>query len=176
MSILPAASRTDFTALFTLLSSVTSIRANSALAMGAMRLGSLTVPNTRAPRSARSCAVFRPIPEETPVINATLFAIIRPWFWLPRLAKPACNHQRFASYPGGILRGEKDSGRRDILCLPNAAKWGLRFQLLPEIALVESGRDYALGNYHSGIDGVNSNVARSKLVGQRPCYGIDRRF
>ena len=92
------------------------------------------------------------------------------------LAKPAGNHQRFASNPGGILRSEKDSGRRDILCLSDAAKWGLRFQLFPEIALIESAGDHAFGHHHSRIDGVNSNVAGPKLLGQRPRYGVDRCF
>ncbi len=49
------------------------------------------------------------------------------WSCIFLSTKAARNHQRFASNPGGILRGEKDSGRRNILCLPNAAKWGLRF-------------------------------------------------
>src|SRR6266446_9469633 len=76
MSICPALSKTDFAAFFTLLSSVTSMSTNSALAMESTRLGSLTVPNTRAPRSASSRAVCRPMPEETPVINTTLFSIL----------------------------------------------------------------------------------------------------
>src|SRR5207249_3999269 len=52
--------------------------------MGLAAFGLRTEPNTRAPRSASNCAISRPMPEETPVINAVLFfsvvCIYTSWF------------------------------------------------------------------------------------------------
>jgi hypothetical protein len=58
---------------------------NSTWAMGFARRRSLTVPKVRAPRSANSCAVSRPIPDETPVTNAIVLVVI---FVLPSLFLP----------------------------------------------------------------------------------------
>jgi hypothetical protein len=73
-SIWPACCKTDCTPDATLESSVTSICNSSTPSKARAAPGSRTVPNTRAPRLASSCAVSRPMPEETPVIKATLFS------------------------------------------------------------------------------------------------------
>src|SRR6266567_4393804 len=128
------------------------------------------------------------MPEETPVINTTLFSIMsfhssrkhQPSLSQPtslcRLTEAASDTQCFARDPPGIRRSEKDRGGSDVLGLADAAKRSLRFNAFAKIALVEARCAHSLRFHHAGIDGVNADFARPQFLGQRPGDGVDRAF
>lgn len=51
-----------------------------------------------------------------------------------RLSEPARDNQRFAGDPLGIRRGKEERSGCNVLRFTGAAKWGLRFEHLPELA------------------------------------------
>src|SRR5439155_12672993 len=140
------------------------------------------------------------MPEETPVISATLFSIMsfhpsrkhqpslsQPasapdlisgfsclYCFLCRLTEAASDTQCFARDPLRIRRSEKDRGGSDVLRLPDAAKRSLRFNAFAKIALVEARCAHSLRFHHAGIDGIDSNFAWPQFLGQRSGDGVDR--
>src|SRR3989442_633729 len=90
--------------------------------IGLATFGLRTEPNTRAPRSASNCAISRPMPEETPVINAVLFfsvvCIYTSWFIVvAHYAKEQnrVDHGSFLRHRSGnrtITRGARSAGVR----------------------------------------------------------------
>ena len=65
---------------------------------------------------------------------------------------PAGNVQGFAGDPPGILRGEEDHGRGDVLEAVRFCPVAQRFDLLAEVAFRHAGRVYSFGLDHAGID------------------------
>src|SRR6266513_1609352 len=117
------------------------------------------------------------MPEETPVINTTLFSIMsfhslrkhQPSLSQPtslcRLTEAASDTQCFARDPPGIRRSEKDRAGSDVLGLADAAKRCLCFNAFAKIALVEARCAHSLRFHHAGIDGVDRTL----------CAGVNRR-
>src|SRR5437773_9932734 len=114
------------------------------------------------------------MPEETPVINTTLFSIMSFRSWPSPSAETARDTQRFAGDPRGIGRSEKDRRRSNVLRLADAAQRCLCFNAFAEIALVEAGCAHSLRFHHTGIDGMDPNFARAEFFGQRSGDGSDR--
>src|SRR3989442_633730 len=98
------------------------MRTISTPGMGLADFGLLTEPNTRAPRSASNCAISRPMPEETPVINAVLFFSVVCNNYEPRCVyahyakeQNRVDHGSFLRHRSGnrtITRGARSAGVR----------------------------------------------------------------
>src|SRR6266567_1294153 len=83
---------------------------------------------------------------------------------IARSAQPTGDVECLAGNPRRIRGGEEDDGRCDVLRLSDATQWSGGFGLLAKIAVGNSCRMHALGLHHSGIDGVDADVARPELL------------
>src|SRR5262249_11970458 len=85
---------------------------------------------------------------------------------VPSSATPARDDERFAGDPR-CPRGSQEANRRgDVLRLTDAAERRLRFRLPLEVARDNPGGMSPFGLDHARIDGIDTDLARSQLLGK----------
>src|ERR1700693_1864977 len=91
--------------------------------------------------------------------------------WLPEAAADA---DQLAGDPLGVVGSEEGGDAGNIIHLTDAAERGLRDDSRLEVGPDEACGVYAFGVDHAGIDGVDADLLRAKLIGEDTGDGVDR--